>query len=158
MVAAPRVSDQRVASSTAPLLASFNGVSSRDSAVTNFGAQFEPPDQGLCTGNGYVVEMVNSAYTIYQPNGTVVTGPYNVNGPFDEGLSEFTSDPRCHYDVTTHTWYDDPLHQRRQHAVACGPGRQHIGRSHQSVDDVTDRYDGYRWEHRSQARGLPVPG
>ncbi|MEO8968892.1 MAG: hypothetical protein ABI355_14755 [Solirubrobacteraceae bacterium] len=104
-VAAPRVSDQRVATSTAPLLASFNGVSSRDSAVTNFGAEFEPPDQGLCSGNGYVVEMVNSAYTIYKPDGTVVTGPYNVNGPFDEGLSEFTSDPRCHYDAATHTWY-----------------------------------------------------
>lgn len=87
------------------LPANFNGVSSRDSAVTNFGAEFEPPDQGLCTGNGYVVEMVNSAYTVYKPNGTVVTGPYNVNGPFDEGLTEFTSDPRCHYDAATHTWY-----------------------------------------------------
>jgi hypothetical protein len=84
---------------TAPsLLANFNGVSSRDSAVTNFGAEFEPPDQGLCAGNGYVVEMVNSAYTVYRPNGSVVTGPFNVNGPFDEGLTEFTSDPtssRC---------------------------------------------------------------
>ena len=104
-LAAPRAADQRVTSSTAPLLANFNGVSSRDSAVTNFGAEFEPPDQGLCSGNGYVVEMVNSAYTVYKPDGTVVTGPYNVNGPFDEGLSEFTSDPRCHYDAASHTWY-----------------------------------------------------
>lgn len=103
--AAPRAANQRLATSTAPLLANFNGVSSRDSAVTNFGAEFEPPDQGLCTGNGYVVEMVNSAYTVYKPNGSVVTGPYNVNGPFDEGLTEFTSDPRCHYDAATHTWY-----------------------------------------------------
>ena len=104
-IVAPRAADQRVVGATAPLLANFNGVSSRDSAVTNFGAEFEPPDQGLCSGNGYVVEMVNSAYTVYKPDGTVVTGPYNVNGPFDEGLSEFTSDPRCHYDAATHTWY-----------------------------------------------------
>ncbi len=76
----PRVSAQKAGGATAPLLANFNGVSSKDSAVTNFGAQFEPPDQGLCVGNGYVVEMVNSAYTVYKPNGTVVTGPYNVNG------------------------------------------------------------------------------
>ena len=63
--------------------------------------------------------MVNSAYTVYRPNGSVVTGPYNVNGPFDEGLSEFTSDPRCHYDASTHTWYAfDPVHQRRQHPVS----------------------------------------
>jgi hypothetical protein len=93
------------AAAATPLQANFNGVSSRDSAVTNFGQQFEPPDQGLCVGNGYVVEMVNSAYTVYRPNGTVVTGPFNVNGPFDEGLTEFTSDPRCHYDASTHTWY-----------------------------------------------------
>lgn len=109
-VAAPAVSAQRAATTTAPLLANFNGVSSRDSAVTNFGAEFEPPDQGLCVGNGYVVEMVNSAYTVYKPDGTVVTGPYNVNGPFDEGLSEFTSDPRCHYDAASHTWYASILY------------------------------------------------
>jgi hypothetical protein len=87
------------------LLHNFNGVSSRDSAVTNFGAEFEPPDQGLCVGNGYVVEMVNSAYTVYRPNGVAVAGPFNVNGPFDEGLTEFTSDPRCQYDAATHTWF-----------------------------------------------------
>jgi hypothetical protein len=104
-VSPPRVSATKTASGSAPLLANFNGVSSKDSAVTNFGAEFEPPDQGMCVGNGYVVEMVNSAYTVYKPNGTVVTGPYNVNGPFDEGLTEFTSDPRCHYDAATHTWY-----------------------------------------------------
>jgi hypothetical protein len=104
-VTAPHVSGRALTSAPTSLLANFNGVSSRDSAVTNFGAQFEPPDQGLCAGNGYVVEMVNSAYTVYRPNGSVVTGPFNVNGPFDEGLTEFTSDPRCHYDVATHAWY-----------------------------------------------------
>jgi hypothetical protein len=94
-----------IAAPATPLEANFNGVSSADSANTNFGQEFEPPDQGLCVGNGYVLEMVNSAYTVYRPNGTVVTGPFNVNGPFDEGLTEFTSDPRCEYDASTHTWY-----------------------------------------------------
>ena len=37
------------------VLSNFDGVSSLDSAVTNFGAEFEPPDQGLCVGNGFVV-------------------------------------------------------------------------------------------------------
>jgi hypothetical protein len=104
-VTAPRASGLALTSAPTPLLANFDGVSSRDSAVTNFGAQFEPPDQGLCAGNGFVVEMVNSAYTVYRPNGSVVTGPFNVNGPFDEGLTEFTSDPRCYYDTATHTWF-----------------------------------------------------
>jgi hypothetical protein len=87
------------------VLHNFNGVSSLDSEVTNFGAEFEPPDQGLCEGNGFVLEPVNSAYTIYRTNGKVVAGPFNVNVLFDEGLTEFTSDPRCQYDKATNTWF-----------------------------------------------------
>jgi hypothetical protein len=103
--ASPQAGSASLAVAPAALLESFNGVSSRDSAVTNFGQEFEPPDQGLCVGNGFVVEMVNSAYTVYRPNGAVVAGPFNVNGPFDEGLNQFTSDPRCYYDAATHTWF-----------------------------------------------------
>jgi len=87
------------------LLSNFNGVSSRNSANTNFGAEFEPPDQGLCVGNGFVVEPVNSAYTIYHSDGSVVAGPFNVNRLFKEGFKQFTSDPRCYFDKSTHTWF-----------------------------------------------------
>jgi hypothetical protein len=83
----------------------FNGVSSRDSGVANFGAEFEPPDQGLCVGDGFVVEPVNSAFTIYRRNGSVIAGPFNVNVLFGEGLTQFTSDPRCFFDPATHTWF-----------------------------------------------------
>jgi len=87
------------------LLANFNGVSSLDSQVTNFGAKFEPPDQGLCQGNGFVLEPVNSAYTIYHTNGTPIAGPFNVNDLFHRGGLDFTSDPRCFYDGTTNIWF-----------------------------------------------------
>jgi hypothetical protein len=90
---------------TSPLLSNFDGVGSRDSGVTNFGAEFEPPDQGLCVGNGFVVEPVNSAYSIFRTNGKRVAGPFNVNVLFDEGLTEFTSDPRCYFDKATNTWF-----------------------------------------------------
>jgi len=83
----------------------FNGVSSLDSEKTNFNAEFSPPDPGLCAGNGFVLEAVNSAYTIYRDNGTKVRGPFNVNDLFDEGAAEFTSDPRCWYDPSTHAWF-----------------------------------------------------
>jgi hypothetical protein len=89
---------------TGHLLQNFNGVSSLDSEVTNFGAEFEPPDQGLCVGNGFVVEPVNSAFTIYRTDGSVALGPFNVNVLFDEGLTQFTSDPRCYFDKSTNTW------------------------------------------------------
>ena len=101
----PQTTDTSQLSSAGTLLQGFNGVSSRDSAVTNFGLEFEPPDQGLCVGNGFVVEPVNSAYTIYRDNGKVVAGPFNVNKLFDEGFRQFTSDPRCYFDKTTHTWF-----------------------------------------------------
>ena len=93
------------ANASSPLIANFNGTSSLDSEVTNFGAEFEPPDQGLCAGNGFVVDMVNSAYNVYRANGKLVAGPFNINAPFDEGLTEFTSDPRCYYDAATNTWF-----------------------------------------------------
>jgi hypothetical protein len=87
------------------LAANFNGVSSLDSQVTNFGLTFEPPDQGLCVGNGFVVEMVNSAFRVYDTHGNTLAGPTNVNAPFHEDFAAFTSDPRCHYDPATNTWF-----------------------------------------------------
>ena len=101
----PRAASSGLSTAASPLLANFNGTSSRDSAVTNFNQEFEPPDQGLCVGNGFVVDMVNSAYTIYKQNGAVVSGPFNINGPFGEGLTQFTTDPRCYYDASTNTWF-----------------------------------------------------
>jgi hypothetical protein len=87
------------------LLQKFNGTSSLDSEKTNFGAEFEPPDQGLCVGNGFVVEPVNSAYRIFRPDGTTVAGPFNVNRLFNDGFKQFTSDPRCYFDKSTNTWF-----------------------------------------------------
>ena len=87
------------------LLANFDGTSSLDSAITNFGAEFEPPDQGLCAGNGFVVDMVNSAYRVYDTKGNTLAGPFNINKPFHDGFKQFTSDPRCYYDASTNTWF-----------------------------------------------------
>ena len=93
------------ASRPANLLTNFDGTSSLDSAITNFGAEFEPPDQGLCVGNGFVVDMVNSAYRVYNTKGVTVAGPFNINKPFHDGFREFTSDPRCYFDASTNTWF-----------------------------------------------------
>src|SRR5882724_1797138 len=51
--AAPRVTGSPLAAASSQI-ANFDGTSSRDSGATNFGQQFEPPDQGLCAGNGFV--------------------------------------------------------------------------------------------------------
>ena len=93
------------ASVTSSLLQNFNGTSSNDSRRSNFNLEFEPPDQGLCVGNGYVLEPVNSAFRIFKTNGHSLVGPSNVNDLFDQGSTQFTSDPRCYYDPTTNTWF-----------------------------------------------------
>ncbi|HVC43109.1 MAG TPA: hypothetical protein VND54_14110 [Candidatus Saccharimonadales bacterium] len=93
------------ASVSSSLMQNFNGTSSNDSARTNFNQEFEPPDQGLCVGNGYVLEPVNSAFRIFKTNGQTLVGPSNVNDLFDQGSTQFTSDPRCYYDRTTNTWF-----------------------------------------------------
>lgn len=56
----PSVSGSAKAKSN-PELVSFDGLSFRDQRLANGGNQFsvEPPDQGLCAGNGYVLESVN---------------------------------------------------------------------------------------------------
>ncbi len=90
---------------TSSLLENFNGTSSNDSRKANFNQQFEPPDQGLCVGNGFVLEPVNSAFRIFKTNGHSLIGPTNVNDLFDQGSTQFTSDPRCYYDPTTNTWF-----------------------------------------------------
>lgn len=86
-------------------LSNFNGTSSRDSEFTNYGLEFEPPDQGLCEANGFVLEPVNSAYRIFRTNGKSIRGPFNVNDLYNVGGKEFTSDPRCWYDPATTTWF-----------------------------------------------------
>jgi len=93
------------AGTTGSPLANFNGVSSRDSQFTNFELTFEPPDQGLCEGNGFVLEAVNSAYRFYSVTGTSLRGPFNINDLFNVGAKEFTSDPRCWFDASTQTWF-----------------------------------------------------
>jgi hypothetical protein len=94
----------RSAVATTRTRSNFNGTSSRDSQFTNYNLEFEPPDQGLCEGNGFVLEPVNSAYRIFQTNGKTIRGPFNVNDLYNVGGKEFTSDPRCWYDRATTTW------------------------------------------------------
>jgi hypothetical protein len=80
-------------------------MSSRDSMETNFNAEFEPPDPSLCVGNGFILNVGNSAYNIYTKNGTRIRGPFNINDLFNEGAAEFTTDPRCYFDKPTNTWF-----------------------------------------------------
>ncbi len=96
-----------IQSSSGNVLQNFNGVSAFDNFNVN-GFQVEPPDQGLCVGNGFVMELVNLAGAIYHADGSTAVGPFNLQGFFGEPAGIFgtsISDPRCYYDPTTNTWF-----------------------------------------------------
>jgi hypothetical protein len=96
----------------------FNGLSHIDQREANNGNQFsiEPPDQGLCAGNGYVIETVNNVIQVYDTQGHTLAGvedmntffglaPAVVRGTTTSVIGPFLSDPRCYYDRPTHRWF-----------------------------------------------------
>jgi hypothetical protein len=98
------------------LLTSFDGINHRDQRTASGGNQFsvEPPDQGLCVGGGHVVEAVNSAFQVFNADGSGRTGVEALNqffgyppalvrpsGPF----GPIVTDPSCLYDPTTRSFF-----------------------------------------------------
>jgi hypothetical protein len=104
-----------------PGMSGFLGLTHRDQRLAGTGAytnsQFnhEPPDQGLCVGNGFVLELVNTALAVDTTTGARVAGPTPLNQFF--GLrpeivrstplvfGDFSSDPRCYFDPDLQRWF-----------------------------------------------------
>jgi hypothetical protein len=111
----------------------FEGLNHYQQRYSRGGNQFsvEPPDQGLCVGNGYVVEAVNDVFNVFNTSGqsvlpdntatNIVAGfPRNVNHAIDlnsfygyapainraTGVrGEFVTDPSCLYDAQTQRFF-----------------------------------------------------
>ena len=93
------------------LLHNFNGVDAIDNSTALGGLQFEPPDEAVAAGNGYVLNFVNLTGAIYKDNGQLALGPFplvGVNGNggfFNANVNNTVSDPRAYYDAASHTWF-----------------------------------------------------
>jgi hypothetical protein len=94
----------------------FEGLFHRQQRLANGGNQFslEPPDQGLCVGNGFVLETVNDVMRVYNTAGTPVTAVQDLNSFYKyaaqvdrtTGLQgPFVTDPSCFYDPSTRRWF-----------------------------------------------------
>lgn len=118
----PNVPASFVVGFQAPGFAGFNGLSHVDQRTANNGNQFslEPPDQGLCAGNGFVIETVNDVIQVYNTRGLPLTGVEDMNSFY--GLppaidrvhiifGPFLSDPKCYYDHQTQRWFVSELMQ-----------------------------------------------
>jgi hypothetical protein len=104
---------------TAPdptLATSFDGLNFFQQRFANGGNQFsiEPPDQGLCVGNGKVVEIVNDVYRVYDTQGHPLINPVDMNHLFGYSdainrktgvIGEDVFDPSCLYDAATNTFF-----------------------------------------------------
>src|SRR5438552_15396404 len=109
--------------SSGPLtvLSTFNGLKHRDQRLANGGNQFslEPPDQGLCVGNGVEMEIINDVMRVYAPDGTPLKGVEDLNTFFGYSpaiirgnpnvFGPFVTDPSCYYDQATNRWFADVL-------------------------------------------------
>lgn len=81
--------------------------------VSTHGFNVEPPDQGLCAGNGRVIEMVNLVLRVYDANLHPVSGPEALETFFGQPLAfgvqggdvTVQGDPRCYWDAGTRRWY-----------------------------------------------------
>ena len=110
-----------------PVNASFDGLNHFDqrfgstAGVNQF--SLEPPDQGLCVGNGFVVEALNDVITVYSPAGNDVAPVEDLNSFFGYALADvrsipvgtpgrfgpFVTDPSCYYDPVAQRWFVDIL-------------------------------------------------
>ena len=77
----PTVSAGKKAKSNPQLLADWHGLDHRASRLAFGGNQFsgEPPDQGLCVGNGVVMETVNQVIRFYDTVGNPLSGNISLN-------------------------------------------------------------------------------
>ncbi len=112
----------------------FEGLNHYQQRYARGGNQFsvEPPDQGMCAGNGYVLEAVNDVLNIFDTSGNsvlpdntatnIVSGfPRNVNHAVDLNSfygyapaidrahgnlrGQFVTDPSCLFDAATQRWF-----------------------------------------------------
>jgi len=113
-------------SSSGPLqvLSTFDGLNHRNQRTANGGNQFslEPPDQGLCVGNGVELEIINDVMKVYNSSGGTVKATEDLNTFFGYApaiiratkttpavFGPFVTDPSCFFDTHTNRWFADVL-------------------------------------------------
>src|SRR5437660_4955257 len=124
------------AKSNPQLNVSFNGLNFRQQRLANNGNQFsvEPPDQGLCAGNGFVMEAINDVLRVFDTSGNALTGVVDLNTFYGYAAAivrpstygpELT-DPSCYYDPDTQRWFVVVLTLDRVGTTSSFAGTNHL--------------------------------
>lgn len=126
----------------------FNGLSHVDSRTASGGNQFslEPPDQGLCVGNGFVLETVNDVLAVYDTRGNLVAGPMALNAflGYSPAINRttgafgpFVTDPRCLFDAQTGRWFHTVLTLDQDPTTGALTGVTHVDIAVSKTGDPT---------------------
>jgi hypothetical protein len=166
------VNSGRKAKSNPAFNIGFEGLNHYQQRYARGGNQFslEPPDQGLCVGNGYVLEAINDVLNVFNTSGqsvlpdntatNIVSGfPRNVNhavdlnsfygypaavqrpaGPF----GQFITDPSCLYDAATQRWFVVVLTLDRVPSTGALTGKNHLDIAVSNTPNPTGTWTIYR--------------
>jgi hypothetical protein len=108
-----------------PNASGFNGLDVIDQGLQS-GFLLEPPDQGLCVGNGFVFEQVNLGLAVYDASSNqLLAGPVFANTFFGLDAAQFTSDPRCFFDTQVRRWFVTILQVDIDPATGAATGHSH---------------------------------
>jgi len=169
----PQVKNNKVALVN-PHFSGFDGLNHADQRLAGTGpytnTQFssEPPDQGLCVGNGFVVETVNTALAVYRPDGTLAAGPVALNQFF--GLApavirssppvfgDFATDPRCYFDAQTNRFFLTLLQIDVDPATGGFLAGSHLLLAVSQSGDPTDGWNRYVLNITGDGVGCPCFG
>ena len=116
---------------------SFLGLNHRDQRLADAGNAFslEPPDQGLCVGNGYVVETINDVLRVWSTGGAALSAPMSLSTFYGYPVAidrktgapgPFITDPSCYFDVDTHSWFHVILTLDVDPATGAFTGGNHL--------------------------------
>lgn len=145
------ISSSTLAKADPGLGASWQGLNLHDQRFANGGNQFtvEPPDQGLCAGNGFVVEAVNDVAQVYNTSGQALLNggnavdlnsfygyPAAINRTTGAFGPELT-DPSCIYDAGVNRFFMVVLTLDRVGTTSALAGTNHLDIAVSDTGDPT---------------------
>lgn len=114
---AQSVNAGKKAKSNPEINVAFDGLNFRQQRLANHGNQFsvEPPDQGLCAGNGFVLESANDVLNVFDASGNQLLGVTDLNSFYGYApaivrgapnkFGPAVTDPSCLFDAATQRWF-----------------------------------------------------
>ena len=146
----------RRAKSNPEVTLSFEGLNHRDSRLAFGGNQFsgEPADQGLCVGNGFLMESVNSALRVYSAGSGAPVSPvlalnefYGFPPAIDRStftFGPFTFDISCHYDPDSNRWFHLAVDLDQDPVTGEFNGKNYLDLAVSTSGDPTGSWNVYR--------------